>query len=53
MGQTAGFTAGSWIVRQSPSLRQELAPTFSHGKIGCRGFKGPSPSTTLDKDVVL
>ncbi len=20
---------------------------------GCRGFKGPSPSTTLDKDVVL
>lgn len=20
---------------------------------GCRGFKGPSPSTTLDKDVIL
>jgi len=35
------------------NLRQELAPIFSQRKIGCRGFKGPSPSTTLDKDVVL
>ncbi len=26
---------------------------FVERNVGCRGFKGPSPSTTLDKDVVL
>ncbi len=32
MGQTAGFVAGSWIVRQSPRFFQKKAPkrTNSH-----------------------
>src|SRR6056297_3124444 len=51
-----------WRVSQAPSpsppgsiLQQgrNWHRTARTGELGCRGFSGPSPSTTLDKDVRL